>query len=37
LENYISEHADVQFSHGICPNCLEEVRKKELPQSSNPT
>ncbi len=37
LENYISEHADVQFSHGICPNCLEEVRKKEFPQKSNPT
>ena len=37
LEIYISEHADVQFSHGICPNCLEEVRKKEFPQKSNPT
>ena len=37
LENYISEHADVQFSHGICPNCLEEVRKKEFLQKSNPT
>lgn len=37
LGNYISEHADVQFSHGICPSCLEEVRKKEFPQSSNPT
>ena len=37
LENYISEHADVEFSHGICPSCLEEVRKTEVPQSSNPT
>ncbi|MEE8200831.1 MAG: hypothetical protein V3R29_06645 [Candidatus Acidoferrales bacterium] len=37
LENYISEHADVEFTHGICPSCLEEVRKKDFPQNSNPT
>ena len=24
LEKYISERTDVQFSHGICPNCLEK-------------
>jgi DNA-binding response OmpR family regulator len=23
VEEYVSEHADVQFSHGICPDCLE--------------
>ncbi len=23
LEAYLSDHADVQFSHGICPDCLE--------------
>jgi phosphoserine phosphatase RsbU/P len=22
VEEYVSEHADVQFSHGICPECL---------------
>ena len=22
LEGYLSEHADVRFSHGICPECL---------------
>jgi len=22
VENYISEHTDAQFSHGICPDCL---------------
>lgn len=22
LENYISEHSDAKFSHGICPNCM---------------
>ncbi len=25
VENYISDHADVQFSHGICPDCYEHV------------
>jgi DNA-binding response OmpR family regulator len=27
VEEYVSEHADVQFSHGICPNCLEGAMK----------
>jgi len=27
LEGYISEHSDALFSHGICPTCLEEVKK----------
>jgi phosphoserine phosphatase RsbU/P len=25
LEGYISEHSDAQFSHGICPGCLERA------------
>lgn len=25
VENYISDHTDVQFSHGICPDCYEQV------------
>src|SRR5258707_7112100 len=25
VESYISEHTDVQFSHGICPQCYETV------------
>ena len=25
VEEYVSEHADVQFSHGICPECLEHA------------
>jgi sigma-B regulation protein RsbU (phosphoserine phosphatase) len=25
VESYISEHADVRFSHGICPDCLPKV------------
>lgn len=24
LEQYISEHSDALFSHGICPNCMEK-------------
>lgn len=29
LERYISTHADVQFSHGICPECLQRAFKSE--------
>lgn len=25
LEQYLSEHADVEFSHGICPGCAREL------------
>ncbi|MBU0479947.1 MAG: response regulator [Proteobacteria bacterium] len=25
MEEYISSHADVQFSHGICPECTEKL------------
>ncbi len=24
IENYISEHSETQFSHGICPDCAKE-------------
>jgi len=26
VEQYISEHTDVRFSHGICPACFEKVK-----------
>jgi len=26
MEKYISQHSSAQFSHGICPKCLEKVR-----------
>lgn len=26
LESYISKNSDAEFSHGICPNCLEKVK-----------
>jgi phosphoserine phosphatase RsbU/P len=25
VEEYVTEHADVAFSHGICPNCLHKA------------
>ena len=31
VEAYFSSHADVQFSHGICPDCFEKmVPTKEM-------
>lgn len=32
VEIYLTECTDVQFSHGICPTCYEDVVKKELAQ-----
>ncbi len=26
MEQYIAEHSDAQFSHGICPSCYERVK-----------
>lgn len=30
VEDYISEHSEAQFSHGICPDCYEKFVKPEL-------
>ncbi len=30
VENYISRHGDVQFSHGVCPECFERVMREEI-------
>lgn len=27
VEEYVSEHSDVRFSHGICPKCLPKVEQ----------
>lgn len=27
LETYLSHHSEAEFSHGICPSCLEQVAK----------
>ena len=30
LEKYLAEHSDVEFSHGVCPDCYQEIVKPEL-------
>ena len=32
VEGFIEQHADVSFSHGICPQCYEEVVEPQLQQ-----
>jgi DNA-binding response OmpR family regulator len=27
LETYLSEHSEAEFSHGVCPDCLERARQ----------
>lgn len=33
IDNYLTEHADVMFSHGICPDCYREVVQPQIEQS----
>ena len=28
LETYLKQHADLDFSHSICPNCMEKQLKQ---------
>lgn len=37
VETYISEHADVQFSHGVCPDCYEKILMPELKRAMGGT
>ncbi len=30
VESYLASHSDVHFSHGICPNCWQQVVEREL-------
>jgi CheY-like chemotaxis protein len=30
LEQYVAEHTDVQFSHGVCKDCYESEMKRDL-------
>jgi phosphoserine phosphatase RsbU/P len=32
VEHYICAHADVKFSHGICPTCLKQVLANATPE-----
>ena len=33
VDAYMAKHVDVQFSHGICPTCYEEVMKPQIEQA----
>jgi hypothetical protein len=37
VESYFKAHSDIQFTHGICPECLEKVRQDLAADSSGPT
>lgn len=37
VEEYIGEHSDARFSHGICPKCFETVVKAQLREHGIPT
>jgi phosphoserine phosphatase RsbU/P len=34
VENYVSHHADVRFSHGICPDCSQKLLKEISSQAA---
>jgi CheY-like chemotaxis protein len=33
LERYLSHHGDIQVTHGICPDCMNQMLATPLPQS----
>jgi DNA-binding response OmpR family regulator len=35
VDAYVAKHVDVQFSHGICPTCYEEVMKPQIEQAKS--
>ncbi|HTU17413.1 MAG TPA: response regulator [Gemmataceae bacterium] len=37
VEEYIGEHSDARFSHGICPKCFDTVVKSQLRAQGVPT
>jgi CheY-like chemotaxis protein len=37
VEEYIGEHSDARFSHGICPKCFDTVVKAQLREQGLPT
>jgi len=30
IEQYIESHSEAKFTHGICPQCIEEMQKKDI-------
>lgn len=35
VEHYICAHADVRFSHGICPDCLKDLLKEQTTEMAS--
>lgn len=35
LEAYVADHSDVAFSHGVCPDCYEDIVKPEIEAAIN--
>lgn len=35
LESYIHNHSEAQFSHGICPECIEKIKPGILTRQNN--
>jgi hypothetical protein len=36
IEDYMRDHADVQFSHGICPECAARIYPEYVKQDAAP-
>jgi sigma-B regulation protein RsbU (phosphoserine phosphatase) len=36
VDSYLTEHTDVMFSHGICPDCYRDVVQPQLDQLAGP-
>ncbi len=36
IETYIAEHSELEFTHGVCPECEEKFLKPELEQAKCP-
>jgi two-component system, response regulator PdtaR len=34
IEGYFMKHSDVQFSHGICPSCIEKYYSEYIPKKN---
>jgi hypothetical protein len=34
VEEYVAEHTDAEFSHGICPDCYAKAEREALASSS---
>jgi DNA-binding response OmpR family regulator len=36
VEQYITDHSEIQFSHGVCPDCYQKIVKPELEKLKPP-